>query len=56
MRFWFMELPALVLTVLYRVWLTVFAAVITLCIATVLIQLGALILGLPIPFLGQPPH
>lgn len=56
MRFWFIDLPALILTVIWRIYLVVLSALVTLCIVTVLIQLGALILGLPIPFVGSPPH
>lgn len=55
MRFWLVELPALILTAIWRVYVVVLSALVTLCVVAVLIQLGALILGLPIPFVGQPP-
>lgn len=55
MRFWLIELPSLILTTLWRVYLIVVSAVVTLCIVTVLIQVTALILGLPIPFVGSAP-
>lgn len=55
MRFWFIDLPALLFTLIWRVYFIVVTAVVTLCVVTVLIMLGAIILGLPVPFVGQPP-
>lgn len=56
MRFWLLELPALLLTALWRLYAVVVAVLATVCVVTVLVQLGALILGLPIPFVGLPPR
>ncbi len=56
MQFWIVDMPALVITAIWRVYFVIVSAVLTLTILTVLIMFGALILGLPVPFVGLPPH
>jgi hypothetical protein len=54
-RFWLIDVPALVLVGIWRLYLFVLAVFATVMVVTVLIMLGAFILGLPVPFVGSAP-
>lgn len=47
MRFWLLDLPALIVTLLFRAWAITVAAMTLLCFVSVIYSLAALYFGWP---------
>jgi hypothetical protein len=54
MRFWLVELPAQILNGLLMFYATFIGVVVVLSLGMTTVQVAAFLLGLPIPWLGQP--
>jgi hypothetical protein len=50
MRFWLVELPALIVTVWFRIWAAFLTALALVMVALALYSIPALYFGWPVPF------